>query len=245
MILPEIRSSFGRSEAAILVHLLEREGLNPAEWRETLAERGIDPLLDHPAAARAVLGEPGISRLPLPLVAYILLRRSLLEAGVESRHLADYLASIFVEVASSRRPFRIAEYDDREYHYLVDIIEDLSDHPDARRAFLLRAHLGNFALWLSGLFPDWIARRVDRKGGPGLDYYEEMGQTGFAMASEDPFAKRQSLDTLYREAAETFRVMRRALNAFSDRYLTPRASSPIDRLLRQARNDFEGGWMEA
>ena len=42
----------------------------------------------------------------------------------------------------------------------------------------MRAHLGNYALWLSGLFPDYIEARHWRRGAPDLDYYEEMGRRG-------------------------------------------------------------------
>ncbi len=244
MIVPCVRARFGRPEAAILVHLLERQGEDVASWERTVAERGIDPLLDHPAVARGILEEAGVSRLPLSLVAYVLLRHGLLEAGVESRVLADYLASLFIQFGEMRRPYRIAAYDDREYHYLVDILAELSE-TRGRRAFLLRAHLGNLALWLSGFFPDWIETRVNRRGGPGLDYYEEMGQAGFSLAADDPFARRESLDGLFREAASSFTPMRRALNGFSDRFLTPLPASPVDRVLRQVRDSFQSRWLQA
>lgn len=245
MILPEVRTGFGRDEARVLVRLLDRHGVESREhWEAVLAERGIDPLLDHPATLQAVLDEPGVSALPLRLVGYVLLRHSLLEGGIGSRMLADYLASLVVHFASPRRSYRIAEYDDREYFYLVDILQELEE-AQGRRAFLLRAHLGNFALWLSGLFPDHIVHRVNRKGGPGIDYYQEMGQTGYLLAADDPFARRQALDRMYRDVATAFVPMRRALNRFSDRYLTPRAESPIDRLLRQVTDEFESGWLQA
>lgn len=244
MIVPCVRSRFGRREAALLVHLLERQGEDAAEWEGIVAERGIDPLLDHPGVARAILDETGVSRLPLPVVSYVLLRHGLLEAGVESRVLADYLASLFIQFGMMKRPYRIAEYDDREYHYLVDILAELSE-TRGRRAFLLRAHLGNLALWLSGFFPDWIETRMTRKGGPGLDYYDELGQTGFALAADDPHARRESLDGVFREAAGAFTPMRRALNGFSDRFLTPAPASPVDRLLRQVREEVESRWLQA
>lgn len=244
MILPEVRSSFGRDDGALLVHLLAERGESAAEWERTLAEQGIDPLLDHPLISQAMLEEPGISRLPLAMFSYVLLRRCLLEAGVESRLLADYVASLFIHFGRAGQAYRITRHDDREYHYLVDIVDELSDS-EGRRGFLLRAHLGNLSLWLAGLFPDWIDHRAHRKGGPGIDYYEAMGQTGYALAAEDPIARRCSLAGMYREAAAAFTPMRRALNEFSDRFLTRRATSPIDRMLRQVRNDFESGWARA
>lgn len=244
MILPDVRASFGRDDAARLVYLLAREGEDRTRLETLVSERGIDALLDHPRAPGALTAEPGLTALPLTLFSYVALRHSLLEGGVESRLLADYVTSIFLHFASETRAHRIAAYDDCEYHYLVDLMEEIAE-ADGRRGFLLSAHLGNFALWLSGLFPDWICTREQRRGGPDLGYYEAMGQTGFSLAADAPFARRQKLDGCYRDAAKTFTALRVALNRFSDRFLTPRPASPVDRLLRQVVDDFESGRLQA
>ncbi len=244
MILPDVRVSFGRDDAARLVQLLTREGEDQGRLESLVSERGIDVLLDHPGAARALVAEPGVSRLPLALFSYVALRRSLIDGGVESRLMADYVTSIFLHFATEARAHRIADYEDREYRYVVDLVAEIAE-ADGQRGFLLSAHLGNFALWLSGLFPDWISHRVRRKGGPDLGYYENMGQTGFSLAADAPFARRQQLDGCYRDAAKTFTALRVALNRFSDRFLTPGATSPVDRVLRQVVDDFEAHWLQA
>ena len=71
------------------------------------------------------------------------------------------------------------------------------------------------------------------------DYYETLGQTGYRLAAEDPYARRHSLNGLYDLAADAFGPVRRALNTFSDGYLLPRPASPVDRVLRQAANDYQ------
>jgi len=239
MILPNVRAGFGREEAARVVSLLGRgEGRDEDAWRDRLAERGLDALLDDPALPTRLLEGPPVRELPLGLVVYVLLRHALLESGVESRMIADYVSALVLEFGFRGRSYRISEHDDREYHYLVDILADMA-RASGRRAFLLEAHLGNFALWLSGLFPDRIASRVQRRGGPDLSYYEEMGQTGYRMAAEDPLARQERLDALYRDAAEGFGRVRRGLNRFSDRYMFPQRGATIDRLLRQVSDRFE------
>lgn len=239
MILPNVRAAFGRSEAQWLVRLLAGgEAERERHWEAILAQRGIDPLLDDPAALEALVSWPGVTPIPPGLAVYVFLRRTLLDAGVEDRMMADYMAALVLHFGYKRRSFRIAEYDDKEYFYLVDIVKDL-DEATGQRAFLLSAHLGNFALWLSGLFPDYITARVHRKAGPDIEYYETMGQTGFRLAASDTRARQGELDALYREVAAAFREVRRALNRFSDQYLLPRPASPVDRLLRQVRTDFD------
>lgn len=238
MIHPNVRASFGRREARALVRLLAGgDADDERRWEEALADGGIDPLLDDPRTLELLLERDGVEVLPARLVLYILLRHALLGSGIESRVITDYVTALVFEFGFGNRAHRIAEHDEREYGYLVDILEELGE-ADGRRAFLLRVHLGNFALWLSGLFPDYIVSRVHRRGGPGLDYYEEMGETGYRMAADDPHARRESLDRLYRATAELFGSLRRSLNDFSDRHLFRSPSTPVDRLLRRAWNDF-------
>src|SRR5207245_4551200 len=106
------------------------------------------------------------SDLPSPaLFTFVAVRHTLRAAGVDDRALADYLAALLLEFGDHDRHVRIRRSDDETYHYLVDMVEDLMGLDDAgERAFLLRAHLGNYSLWLAGLFPDYIAARRSRKG---------------------------------------------------------------------------------
>lgn len=239
MILPNVRMSFGRQEARWLVELLAgRDDDRRREYEQLLAEEGIDPLLEDERTRRRIMEDPRpLLDAPPGLVLYVLIRQALLESRVESRVIADYVTALVLEFGHGRRSYRIREHDDREYHYLVDIMEELVE-AEGRRAFLLRTHLGNFALWLAGLFPDHIVHRVERRGGPGLNYYEEMGRSGYRQAADDPHAERDSLTGLYREAADSFQRLRKGLNVFSDRYNLPEARSPVDRLIRQARTNF-------
>lgn len=241
MILPDVRASFGPEEIEwLLVVLSDGDPDRRRRWEELLEEEGPDRLLDDPEAARSLMSRSGVELVPARLALYVLLRRAMLDAEVESRVVADYVTALVHEFGIGRRARRISEHDDREFNYLVELVDELT-RADGHRAFLLQAHLGNFALWLSGLFPDFIVSRVQRKGGPGLDYYDEMGSAGYRMAADAPTARHESLSELYREAAEAFRPVRRALNRFSDDLLFPATSVPVERLLRQARDGFSAG----
>ena len=103
----------------------------------------------------------------------------------------------------------------------------------AREAFLLRAHLGDFALWLSGLFPDFLESRTRRRGAPPINYYERVGASGYHQASTSPEARALGVDGIFREVAEHFSGVRVALNSMSDRYLWPDGGDPVERLLRE------------
>lgn len=239
MILPNVRASFGREEAGFLLGLTagDDEGARRRE-EERLREEGIDAILDDPRTLNAVLASGGISTAPAPLVFYLLVRHALLEDGINNPVIADYLAALLLEFGRGDRARRPTDdADGREYDYLADLVEAIGG-ATGHDAFLLRAHLGNFALWLSGLFPDYITARVERRGAPGIRYYEEMGATGYRLAADTVDAENWGLDHLYRTFADNFPALRIALNRIADRHLFPMRGDPIDRLLRQIADRF-------
>lgn len=239
MILPNVRASFGREEAGFLLGLTAGgdEGARRRE-EERLREEGIDAILDDPRTLNAVLASGGISTAPAPLVFYLLVRHALLEDGINNPVIADYLAALLLEFGRGDRARRPTDdADGREYDYLADLVEAIGG-ATGHDAFLLRAHLGNFALWLSGLFPDYITARVERRGAPGIRYYEEMGATGYRLAADTVDAESWGLDHLYRTFADNFPALRIALNRIADRHLFPMRGDPIDRLLRQIADRF-------
>jgi hypothetical protein len=113
-----------------------------------------------------------------------------------------------------------------------------SQQSSGHRAFMLRAHLGEFALWLSGLFPDHITARRSRRGAPGIAYYEELGSNGFRLAARYTDAEVHGMDRVYRSCADTFPALRIALNRIADRHLFPVRGDRIERMLRQLSDDF-------
>jgi hypothetical protein len=243
MILPNVRASFGPAEAnAILGVLDDGDSATRAAARERLVQGGIDSLLDDPRTLNGVLTAD--HAVPPALVFYLLVRHALLESGIDDRTLADYLAAMLAEFGREDRAYRIQPDDPDRYFYLVDLIAAM-ETPDGRRRFLVRAHLGNFALWLSGIFPDHLVARVHRRGAPGIHYVEAMGASGYRMAADSPFAARHGLQDLYRTASDAFPTLRLALNRIADRYLFPARAGSIDRLIRQVGDAFESGHTDA
>ncbi len=232
MILPRIRASFDRSDAMALVELLGRDAPElRASARARLDEGGIDALLDDPRLLPALLAEPDVTLAP-PILFYVLVRHALLEGGVDDRATADYLATLLLAFGSGRRAWRISTGAEEEFTYLVDLVTRMREG-DGRDAFLLRSHLGNYSLWLTGLFPDFLEGRRRRRGAPSWRYYEAMGTAGFRAAAETAQAEKLGVDGLLREVARSFPALRVALNRVSDRHLWRGAGDPVGRLLRE------------
>jgi len=237
VVVPNVRSNFGRSDAALLIWLLSRGEEQERDALETrLGEEGLDAILDDPRTFNAVLAGPAFSSASPEILFYLLVRHALLEDGLHDRLLADYLTALLLAFGKAKRAFSV-QSDEKEFHHLVDLVA-AGNEASARRAFLLRVHLGEFALWLSGLFPDHITARVRRRGAPGLAYYEELGSTGYRLAAKYSDAQAQGLSPVYQACADGFPALRTALNRIADRYLFPATGDRIERLLRQVADDF-------
>jgi len=177
----------------------------------------------------------------LPLFFCAVVRRAFAQSNEPDHALADYVADVLIHFAARGRAERVSDADDESYDTLAALVADVHTS-DARRSFLVRQHLGNYALWSSGLFPDRIEQRRWRRGGPSLDYYDELGKRGFALAAEHRVAHEHGLEPLLHRAAERFVVVRVALNRVSDTLLFPNVNTP-ERLMRQVRD--EARWRKA
>ena len=232
MILPTLRSSLSRRDAQQLVDLLGRHDESLREGAQSrLEEAGIDALLDDPRLPASLLSDPEIAVRP-EVVFYVLVRHALLEGGVEDVAVADYVASMVMAFGQGGRAYTVRDGGEVHYRYLVDLVRDLNEAAP-REAFLLRTHMGNYSLWLTGLFPDFLQARVRRRGAPPLQYYEEMGRVGYRDASESPEATALGLERHLRSVSDHFSGARVALNRISDRYLWRSGGNPVNRLLRE------------
>ncbi|HXF96606.1 MAG TPA: hypothetical protein VNI61_10965 [Gemmatimonadales bacterium] len=233
MILANVRAQLRAADLRLVVLALSRGDADArAHYERLLAEGGPDRLLDQPGLLDALLAVRSLAVPSAPLFAYVAVRHTLLVAGIDNREVADYLAALLLGFGDHDRHARIRPYDDETYEYLVDIVGDLSVEDEAgERGFLLLTHLGNYSLWLAGLFPDYVAARRLRAGGPDLPYYDELGRQGYHLASQHRLAERYGVAGIYREAADRFPALRQAFNRLSDRVFFPHVFTP-DKVLR-------------
>lgn len=240
MILPNVRASFGRTEAGYLIWLLTR-GAESARAREEqrLREVGFDAILDDPRTLNALLAhDGGMSTAPQNLVFYVLVRHALLEHGITDRTMADYISALLTNYGAGKRAWRVDDADPTEYSYLIDLIS-AAESASGHHAFMLHAHLGDFALWLSGIFPDHITARVQRRGAPPIQYYESLGASGYRNAAHHNAAEKNGMREVYSHCADAFPHLRVALNSIADRHFFPAPTSSIERMLRQVADSFE------
>lgn len=240
MILANVRQHLTRDDAQLAVRLIARGSSETIDESETtLREQGLDTLLDDPRLLSGLLAARQGAHSSLPLFAYVVVRHALRDVGEGDRLMADYVASILLHFGLGARATRVGDADDETYSTLAELSAAV-ESADAPRGLLVRAHLGNYALWLSGVFPDYIETRRWRRGGPDLGYYEEMGRRGFTLAADHRLAAEHGLTTLFAAVAVRFPILRQALNNISDALLFPNHHSP-EKLMRQVR--MEGKWL--
>ena len=140
------------------------------------------------------------------------------DAGISDRKLCDYVGSLLENFSRTHLLHGPqADGDESPRQYLSDMLIALS-RATADEAFLLGAHVGNYSLFISGIFHENTQRRSLR-GAPDLGFYEKIGRCNYQRVASHATAKRCELDDVYAELAARFRDVRLALNQLADRLL--------------------------
>lgn len=182
-----------------------------------LLEEGdsFDKVLDDARLLRAVLDLKGCLSVSMPFYFYILVRHALLRSDIQDRDVADYVAELLAEFAAHERWRRPQAAEPHPVEYLHEMIA-LLDRSEGEKRFEMQAHIGNYALFLAGLFPSHLVRRMERRGAPGVGFYEEMGSAHFRMAGAHHLARRMELEAVFTTLGEAFHLTRLALNHLSE-----------------------------
>ena len=182
-------------------------------------EESRDLILDDELLFRAVLERPECLRISMHLYFYILVRNVFRGSGLAERELADYVAEVLAEFSQTHRTQMRLSAQGKPMDYFVDMLAALQTADDLT-SFFIRAHMGNYSLFLSGVFPDRIRIRSERKGAPDIRYYEEIGRSSFRAASDHRLAYKYDVAEIFNTLSERFQTTRRALNDLGDRLIS-------------------------
>lgn len=175
-----------------------------------------DAVLDHPRLVQSLLENGAPLSISPQLYFYILIRHVLQPAGLRERCVSDYVASL-LERFSRTAQLRSPDGRGGPVQYLSDMLLALQ-HASPSQAFFIRAHAGNYALFLTGIFPELVQRRAQR-GAPDVSYYEEMGRANFRSVATHEVARSCALSGIFETLAEAFHEIRLALNRLADSLL--------------------------
>ena len=220
VIKPNCRVQFTADDVAFIVETLgSRAGAGECLVQLLADEQSRDLILDDEALLHAVLAHRSCLRISTAFYFYILVRHTFRRSGLADRPMADYVAAVLAEFSRIERTRCVVKGQEQPLDYFVDMLAALESVDDTTR-FYIRAHIGNHSLFLSGVFPDRLRYRTERRGAPGLAFYEEIGRSNFRAASDHRLARRYELDGIFNTLAERFQETRRALNDLRDRLLS-------------------------
>jgi hypothetical protein len=176
-----------------------------------------DVVLDHPRLFQTLLEDGAPLRISPQLYFYILTRHVLKETGLEDRMLTDYVASVLERFSDRARMESPANGANGPIQYVSDMLVALRQ-ASPTQTFLIRAHIGNYSLFISGIFRDSVESRAQR-GAPDLSFYEDMGRASYRVAASHQVARTVALSEVLEKLADAFREVRSALNHLSDTLL--------------------------
>lgn len=220
VIQPRCRARFTAADVDFVMKVLGKDPNDEHALAQLLAEESSrDLILDDESLFRAVLERTHCLRISSHLYFYVLVRRVLKESGIADREVADYVAELLASYAQPGASSKGSLLSSGSQQTFVEML--FATHQgDQQSSFMLRAHIGDTALFLCGMFPERIAARSRRTGAPGLGYYETIGQQQYAIASNDRLAEEYNVAEVLAKLADQFQGTRTALNDLSDRLIS-------------------------
>src|SRR5213594_1251911 len=217
MIRANCRARFTAADFDFIVRTLARSQTDQVSLVDLLSDvETRDSILDHPRLVDAILNHCGHLRISSQFYFYVLARHVLQQGGIGDRKLCDYVASV-LETFSRASRLQVSDETHRlAEQYISDMLIALT-RATPEQAFLLRAHIGNYSLFISGIFHPAVAgQRRSLRGGPDIEFYEQVGRTSYQLVASHAVARRCELDDVFEGLADRFRDVRLALNQLSD-----------------------------
>src|SRR5437762_8361113 len=202
VIQPNCRVQFAAEDVDFILSILGHRLGNSECLIQLLAdETSRDLILDDEALFHALLERRGCLRVSSRFYFYILVRHVFRRSGIEDRAVADYVAEVLAEFARAERARCVVPGAQKPLDYFFEMLTALRAADD-RTSFFIRVHIGNYSLFLSGVFPERIRFRAEMRGFPDLKYYEGLGRTHFRMASDHRLAQKYEVAKIYNTLAE-------------------------------------------
>ncbi|MCF6159612.1 MAG: hypothetical protein E3K32_13820 [wastewater metagenome] len=139
---------------------------------------------------------------------------------LSSTDVPNYLANVLALFMQTSRLYQIENDEEKHYRYIIDMIEEIQ-HSDNIRKFYIYCHIGNYALFFTGMFQEYIEHKFKyRKSLIDTRYYINFGKTYFGLASEHGMAREQELDDTLYSISEGFEIITKLLHSLRDEYFT-------------------------
>ena len=221
MIQANCRAQFTADDFSFVVRVLAKSPRDAVSLVTLLSdEEERDTILDHDLVYHSLVDQTGCLQVSAAFYFYILTRRVLRRVSLDERALTDYVAAVLLAFSHTNQLLAPEENQvtSRTFTYVSDILVRLNTC-SPEQAYILRTHLANYTLFLSGIFMERVNSHAERRGAPGLSFYEAVGQSSYLSISRHPQAKRTDHQAIFELLGNEFRRVRLALNDLTDTLL--------------------------
>jgi len=164
--------------------------------------------------------------------------QSFAQVGIYDATVAEYIAEVLADFARADNLYKVRGQSGRKIDNVVEILAQApavpADEADVLRQRRLRKYVGDYALFMSGVF----RQHIEGKG--SLDYYIKEGSRSYWTVSELDLALYRTGYYLYQELSTKFEFYSGALDFMRKTYFVAApGQDPFARFLRQIE-----GWMK-
>ncbi len=202
-------------DVAFLSEVLEQEGRSEALRSLLEDDEGLLAVLALDAVFKAVVESPALVGISPQFYFLVVVRHAFSKVGIDSRKVTTYVASV---LATRTRGASDPTGDDAMPDYALDILDRIS-RARGHETYQWWRTAGDHFLVLTGIFSDHLIRRSEKRGAPGLAFYEDFGAQSYRHAGDCRQARASGTAPLLHEMADAFPDARRALNAAAEEIL--------------------------
>jgi hypothetical protein len=166
-------------------------------------------------------------------------RKSFYELGLNDRAVIDYIANMLTAFAHTDQLYQLRAPSGRRLDSVVEMLSiqtaaSPTPHPQVMREREIRKYVGDYTLFMSGLFRTFIEKRGF------LDYYLQEGRRSYWKVSELDLALYHTGFLLFQELSKNFEYYSGALDYMRKAYFASApGEDPFGQFLRQVE-----GWMK-
>jgi hypothetical protein len=164
-------------------------------------------------------------------------RKSFAELGVGDEVVVGYVAAVMTEFARADRLYALYTESGRAVDSVVRILLETRATPTDTRSLVrareMRKYVGDYTLFMSGLFRTHIEQRG------ALDYYLEEGRRAYWAVSEFDLTLYRAGFLFFQQLSKNFEYYSGALDYMRKAYFAPGSgASPFTQFLKQVE-----GWI--
>jgi len=130
----------------------------------------------------------------------------------EDEELIQYLVDMLQRFMKTEEVYQLPGQTDEECRYIFEMLDAAAD-ADRSQTFQIFCHIGNYSLYLTGVFPDWLQHRHRYKNRPvDINSYRNFGKAYFERAANHELARKRRLTPILTKLHNGYDLVRTSLN---------------------------------